>query len=185
MSALSDLQTTIQSSLSTLSGRERRLIAIAVGGFVTLLVFFIVFSSGNQADSIRRRTSQKMQQLSEIQTLAQDYGNAKASRDAALRELAASNVRLRTYLDEKAQQVGIELPSINPRADVTLEGSKIQESSVDLMINDVKIDRLTDFISQVEAGPGVVKVTQLSLEPHPQAENVSARITISTYHLKN
>ena len=45
--------------------------------------------------------------------------------------------------------------------------------------------RLTDFLAGVEAGPGVVKVKYLRLEPRVKDETVTAYVTVATYHLKN
>jgi general secretion pathway protein M len=185
MSAFSNLQSNLEASLSTLTGRERRLVTVAFLGAIALIIFAIVFTFGRQANTISLRTSTKLKQLGEIQTLASGYGAAKAAQEAAERQLAASNVRLPSFLEEKAQGAGLELPSISPRADVALEGTKIVESSVDLMLNEVRIDRLLEFIRAIEAGPGTVKVSHMHLEPRGQTENTSARLTISSYHLKN
>ena len=188
MSAITDLQTTIQTSFAALSMREKRMVGGA-GLAVTLFVVFMVsFSFSNKADAIRRRTAEKIIKLEEVQTLASGYRDAKARQDALEGQLRASNVRLVSFLEEKAKPAGIELPSINPKADIPLEGSKIVESAVEVTLTDVKLNRLIDFLQSVEAGPGIVKVKYLRLEPRPNAvpENgtVTAWLTVATYRLK-
>jgi general secretion pathway protein M len=185
MASLADLQTTLQTSLSTLSARERRMLASAALALGAFLLFLITFSFGNKAEAIRRRTAQKIAQLEEMQTLASGYGQARAAQEAMERQLATSNVRLISYLEEKAQKAGLELPTINPRADVALEGTKIVESSVELTLTDVQLNRLVEFLTLVEAGPGIVKVRYMRLEPRVPNETITAWLTISTYHLKN
>lgn len=184
MAGIADLQTTLQTTLSTLSVRERRMVAFAAVALTGFLLFIITFSFGNKAEAIRRRTADKLLRLNEVQSVASGYGQAKAAREAMERQLAASNVRLISYLEEKAQKTGIDLPTINPRADITLEGSKIVESSVEVTLTDVPLNRLIEFLTLVEAGPGIVKVRYMRLEPRVANETITAWLTISTYHLK-
>lgn len=184
MSALTDLQSTIQTSFAALSSREKRMVGGAGLAAAVFIVFMVIFSFGNKADAIRRRTAEKIIKLDEVQTLASGYRDAKAKQDALENQLRASNVRLVSYLEDKAKPVGIELPSINPKADIPLEGSKIVESSVEVTLTDVKLNRLVDFLQSVEAGPGIVKVKYLRLEPRPAQETVTAWLTVATYKLK-
>lgn len=184
MSAITDLQTTIQTSFAALSSREKRMVGGAALAVTVFVVLMVTFSFSNKADSIRARTAGKIAQLDEVQTLASGYRDAKAKQDALENQLRASNVRLVSYLEEKAKPAGIELPSINPKADVPLEGSKIVESAVEVTLTDVKLNRLLDFLQAVEAGPGIVKVKYLRLEPRPAQETVTAWLTVATYKLK-
>jgi general secretion pathway protein M len=185
MAGIADLKATLQTSLATLSARERRMVTFAAVAFAAFLVFIVTFTFGRKADAIRSRTATKLSRLEEVQTLAAGYGQAKAAQDAMERQLAASNVRLISYLEEKAQKTGLELPTINPKADVPLEGTRIVESAVEVTLTDVKLNRLIEFLTLVEAGPGIVKVRYMRLEPRVSSETVTAWLTIATYHLKN
>jgi general secretion pathway protein M len=182
---MADLTTTLQSSLATLSSRERRM--VLVGGFAVLVfvVFMVTFSFSNKAASIRGRTEQKIGKLGRVQELAASYNQSRSQRDQAERQLAASNIRLSSYLEDIAKQKGVELPTINPKADVSLDGTKIVESSVEVTLTDVKLNRLLEFMQAVEAGPGVVKVKYMRLEPRPSTESITAWLQVATYHLKN
>lgn len=184
MSAITDLQATIQTSFAALSSREKRMVGGAGAAVACFAIFMVVFTFGNKADAIRKRTAEKISKLDEVQTLASGYRDAKARQDALEAQLRGSNVRLVSYLEEKAKPAGIELPSINPKADAPIEGSKIVESSVEVTLSDVKLNRLVDFLQSVEAGPGIVKVKNLRLEPRVAQETVTAWVTISTYRIK-
>lgn len=185
MAGFAEFQATLQTSLSTLSARERRMVTVAAVALGVFLLFVVTFTFGSKAESIRKRTAQKIVQLEEVRTVAGGYGQARAAQEAMERQLAASNVRLISYLEEKAQKTGLELPTINPRADVALEGTKIVESAVEVTLTDVKLNRLVEFLTLVEAGPGIVKVRYMRLEPRVPNETITAWLTISTYHLKN
>ena len=184
MSAFTNLQTSVSASFTTLSQRERRMVVAAGLTLLCFAVFMVLFSFSNRANAIRRRTQEKITKLEEVNTLALGYGAQKAAQEALERQLAGSNIRLMSFLEEKAKKAGLELPSINPRADAALENSRISESAVEVTLTDVKLNRLIDFISAIEAGPGIVKVKYLRLEPRVQNETVTAWLTIATYHLK-
>jgi general secretion pathway protein M len=175
----------LQNSFATLSSRERKMVlgaALAVGVFV---VFLVTWNFASSAESIRKRTQAKIARLEEVQDLAATYRDAKGVQEAMEQRLAASNVRLISYLEEKGNKAGLTIPSINPKADVTLEGEKIVESAAEFTLTDVPLNRLVDFLSAVEAGPGVVKVKYLRIEPRLKEETLTAWVVVATYHLKN
>jgi general secretion pathway protein M len=182
---MKELIARLQASFSTLSSRERRMVIIAGAAAGAFFLFLLVHSFSVKADSIRDRTLMKLRKLDEIQSLALSFRETEAKRLAVESQLKASNIRLISYLEDKAKASYIELPSINPKADVTLEGDKIVESAVELSLTDVKLNRLLDFLTAVEAAPGgLVKVKYLRLEPRPAQETLSAWLTIATYHAK-
>lgn len=184
MSAITDLQQQVQSSFAALSSREKKMVIGAGLAVAVFVIFMVTFSFSSKADTIRRRTGEKISKLDEVQTLASGYREARAKQDALEAQLRGSNVRLVSYVEEKARPVGIELPSINPKADMPIEGSKIVESSVEITLTDVKLNRLVDFLQSLEAGPGVVKVKYLRVEPKVAQETVTAWMTVATYKLK-
>jgi general secretion pathway protein M len=182
---MADLSTTLQSSFATLSSRERRLLIVAALSVLVFVVFMTTYRFSKRANDIRRNTETKIGQMSRIQELATSYNQSRAQREMAERQLAASNIRLSSFLEDIAKQKGVELPTINPKSDVTLDGTKIVESSVEVTLTDVKLNRLVEFLQAVEGGPGVVKVKYMRLEPRVSNETITAWIQVSTYHLKN
>jgi general secretion pathway protein M len=174
----------LTNSWNTLSQRERRL--VSVGGTVAVIfaVFMVTFSFSQKAASIRRTTTLKSGKLEDVLTLASGYGAQRAKQENLERQLSASNVRLISFLEEKAKAASIELPTINPKPDVSLDGTKIVESAVEVTLSDVKLQRLVEFLTSLEQGPGIVKVKYLRLEPRPANENLTAWVTIATYRTK-
>lgn len=167
-----------------LTPRERRLV-VGVGsalGIFVLFLIFISFSTG--AASTRRRTQEKLKKLGEVQALAQSYREAEASRQAVEQQLSQSDVRLLTYVQEKGEAAGLPVPTMNPKPAVELADGAIIENAVEVTLADITLRDLTTFLSNVEAGPGVVKVKFLRLEPRPANGNLTAWATISTYRMK-
>ena len=133
----------------------------------------------------RSRTATKIGQLAEAQELAATFRENEARRQAIEDKLRRNKeMRLLTFVEEKATAAGLELPSINPKTDITLDGDKIVESAVELSLSDVKLNRMIDFLNGVESGD-MVKVKYLRIEPRPANETLSAWLTIATYKMKN
>ena len=179
------LLSSLSSSYATLSARERRIVAGAGVAAGLLVIFLVTFSLSSTASSIRNRTQGKLTQLAQVQELAATYREALNVQQAMEQKLTASNVRLISYLEEKGNKAGLSIPSINPKADLTLDGDKIVESAAEFTLNDIALNRLVDFLAAVEAGPGVVKVKYLRIEPRVKDETLTAWVTVATYHLKN
>ena len=129
MASFGTLQTTIQSTLAALSVRERRLVIGGGAVVIAFLVFFVTLSFSNTANAIRNRTTQKLAKLDEVLALTANYRQAKAAQEAAERQLAQSNIKLLSYVEDNAKQKGLDLPSVTPKAEIPVEGTKIVENS--------------------------------------------------------
>jgi general secretion pathway protein M len=163
--------------------RERRLLAVAAGAVLAFVLFITFFSFSTTASSIQRRTDAKLTKLKEAELLAASYSQAQREREQVESQLGRSNISLITYVTDKAQATGLEIPTINPKPDVPVGDGKIVESAVELTLTDVSLPKLVQFLQSVERGPGVVKVTYLRIEPRPSDEVLTAWTTISTYKL--
>jgi general secretion pathway protein M len=167
-----------------LSTRERRMVLATGGAVLTFVLFLILYSFANSADAYRKRTDQKMAKLREVQTLAASYRQATEARQALEQQLTSSNVRLMSYIEEKATRAGLTVSDMTPKNDVGIGDGQIIESSVELRFTDVDLRKLHTFLSDVESGPGVVKVKNLRLEPRASAETMTAWTTVATYKMK-
>lgn len=181
----SSLSATIQSSLATLSARERRMVMGAGLGLFVFIVFMVMFSFNSTAKKLRSNILTETQQLDEVMGLAGSYREAKMLQENEERKLAASNVRLMSLMEDTLKAKGLDVPAMNPRGDVPLSNPKIVENTVEFTLTEVKLNRLLDFLQAVENSPGVVKVKYLRLEPKPASESITAWMTIATYKLKN
>jgi general secretion pathway protein M len=167
-----------------LSSRERRMVLATGGAVLVFVLFVIIFSFANSADGYRKRTDQKLAKLREVQSLAASYREATMERQGVEQQLTGSNVRLMSYVEEKATQAGLTVPNMTPKNDVGIGDGQIVESSVELTFTDVDLRKLHDFLSSVESGPGVVKVKSLRLEPRASSQSLTAWTTVATYKLK-
>ena len=184
MGQLRELITQVQTWFERLSARERRLVSIAGGAVLAFVLFVTIFSFANTASKSRARTADKMAKLQEVESLAASYREAQQARQSVEQQLTAQDVRLITYIEDKATAAGIEVPTMSPKGDVGIGDGKIVESTVDLTLTDVDLRKLTDFLRTVESGPGVVKVKNLRVEPRPASNTLTAWVSVSTYKMK-
>lgn len=173
-----------QAAFQRLSTRERRLVTLAGGAVVTFILFIVFFSFSSSAAGYRRRIDEKQLKLREAQALAESYTDAERTRQDVERQLSSGAVQLISFLEEKGTAAGLEIPTMTPKGDVPLGDGKIVESSVELTFTDVNVRKLHEFLTNVEQGPGVVKVKFMRLEPRPANETITAWVNIATYRLK-
>lgn len=167
-----------------LNTREKRMVGGLALTFSLVLVFIIAFSFSSSASSYRTRTEQKLAKLREVQSLATSYREAEQVRQQVEQQLTQSDVRLISYLEERATAAGLEVPSFNPKPDVSLGDGRIVESSVELTFTNVDLREFTDFLRTVESGPGMVKVKNLRMDPRSDADTLAASTTVATYKMK-
>ena len=181
---LKALQANARAWFERLNTREKRMVGGLAVAFSLFLVFILVFSFSSSAAGYRTRTEQKLGKLREVQGLATSYREAEQERQQVEQQLTQSNVRLISYLEEKATAAGLEVPSFNPKPDVSLGDGRIVESSVELTFTNVDLRQFSDFLRTVESGPGMVKVKNLRLDPRSDADTLAASTTVATYRMK-
>lgn len=184
MGKLREVFAPVQTWFERLSDRERKLVALAGSAVGLFVLFVVIFSFANSASGYRRRTQDKLAKLQEVQALATSYGAAQQERQAVEQQLTSSNVRLITYIEDKATAAGLTVPNMSPKGDVGVGDGKIIESAVELTFTDVDLRKLTDFLRTVESGPGIVKVKYLRVEPRPATDTLTAWTTVATYRMK-
>jgi general secretion pathway protein M len=184
MGKLRELFAPLQTWFERLSDRERKLVALAGSAVLVFVLFVILFSFANSAAGYRKRTQDKLAKLQEVQTLAASYREAQSERQAVEQQLTGNNVRLISYIEDKATAAGLTVPNMSPKGDVGIGDGKIIESSVEVTFTDVDLRKLTDFLRTVESGPGVVKVKYLRIEPRPASDTLAAWTTVATYRMK-
>lgn len=173
----------MQARFQSLTTRERRLVLMTGSAISLFVVFLILISFSATAAGYRRRTEEKLIKLREVQALANNYRESEQDRQQTERQLTGK-ISLISYLEEKGTSAGVSIPAMNPKPDAPIGDGRIVESSVELMLSDVSIDKLVQFLSNVERGPGVVKVKYLRVEPRVQQQTLTAWTTIATYYMK-
>ncbi|MFL5347263.1 MAG: type II secretion system protein GspM [Hyalangium sp.] len=184
MNPIRQLLNDLRARFEQLSTRERRLVMAAGSAVLVFILFVTLLSFSTSANSYRKRTQEKLAKLQQVQQLADSYNQATAARNAVEQQLTNSDVRLLSYISDKATAAGLDVPNMTPKGEVGIGDGKILESSMELTFTDVDLRKLTDFLKSVESGPGIVKVKYLRIEPRPASDTLTAWATVATYKLK-
>ncbi|WP_224249427.1 type II secretion system protein GspM [Hyalangium gracile] len=174
----------LRARFEQLSAREKRLVTVAGAAVLVFVLFLTLYSFSSSANTHRRRTQEKLAKLQQVQELAASYNQATSARNAIEAQLSNNDVRLLSYVSDKATAAGLDVPNMTPKGDVGIGDGKILESSMELTFTDVDLRKLTDFLRSVESGPGIVKVKYLRIEPRPASDTLTAWATVATYKLK-
>ncbi|MBX5483817.1 MAG: type II secretion system protein M [Myxococcaceae bacterium] len=167
-----------------LSTREKRLVT-GTGAAVGVFILFLIFAGFQSAASRHRRAIETgLQNVQVIEALAANYRESERERQSVERQLSQSNLQLISYLEDRGEQAGLRIGSLNPKGEHPLEGGQIHATTVEVNLSDVTIDKLVNFLSSVERGPGVIRVERIRLDPRPDSQTINASTTISTYSMK-
>lgn len=172
-----------QAAFSRLTPREKTLVSIASALAVALLLYLVMSGFASTARKHEKAIELGLNKLAEARSLSGTYQQAQQKRAALEMQLTQNNIRLLSYVEEKGTAAGLQIPTITPLPDQPLD-EQLVESSVDITLTDIKIDKLVNFLSTIESGPGIVKVKRVRVEPRVANENLTAWITISTYRVK-
>jgi len=166
-----------------LTRREQLLLLSTVAALFVAIFFVIHLQIARKAQTIQRKTADKVARLERIEKLTGNYYLGQKRREHFERKLEEPHLGLTSHVEQAATQAKIEISSITPRADVSIDGENILEKSVELTLTDVTLEHLVAFLKACEAGPGIVLIKQLRIEP--RAQNVlTCWITVATYSKK-
>ncbi len=164
--------------------QQEQFLVLAIGAGLVLLL--LVGLGGGVASAITRaehRVKVKTDQLAQVLQLQGEYKARVAEKEARLRDLDRSKVRLVSLVEDVARQAGVEIGQLRPEdLEPTAEG--IIESRVDLKVANLSADRLQDFLQRLERTPGVVVVRRLKVSKPYRKETLDVELTVTTFKRK-
>jgi type II secretory pathway component PulM len=169
--------------LAAASPRERRLLAFAGAG---VALFVTLVGVGSVSATIRRREDaldEKRLAFEKIQRLAQNYGEKEQERQLLEAKLRQSPPALMSFVDERAKAEGIEIGGMSDRGVVSGGvGGKPRESSVEVNLGKVPLEKLARLLKAIEQSPGVVRVRRLRVRKSTDnKETLDVTLTISAW----
>ena len=183
MEKLRALLADAQEYLAAASPRERRLVAGAAGG---ALLFVLVVTYAAFSSAISRRTdalAEKKLNFEKIQVLARNYGQQEQERQLLEARLRQSPPGLMGFVDATAKQEGLDIASMSDRGVVSGGASgRPRESSVEVNLGKVPLDKLTKMLEAIERSPGVVRVRRLRVRKSQESKDtLDVSLSVSTW----
>ncbi len=164
MEKLRALLADAQAWLAAATPRERRLLALAAGG---VLAFVVLIGWATFSSSIRKAQDsldEKRDDFEKISRLAAGYGAQEQERQLLEARLRQSPPALMSFVDTTAKNAGVEVGGMSDRGVVAGgQGGKPKESSVEVNLGKVPLDKLVKLLQDIEHTPGVVRVRRLRL----------------------
>ncbi len=162
---------------------------IMVGGLIIfLLIMFIIYFIFTPLLSSRQRLqnsiAKKQIELQEIQQLEKEYHALQLHSGDIQERLKKrpANFTLFSFIEKQATVTGIK-EKINYIKPSTVEGDgPLQESRVDMKLQQITLENLVNFLKSVESFTQVVSVSRISIQEHGKEEGyLNAVIQIITF----
>ena len=119
--------------------------------------------------------------------LTAGYRQAESQRQDVERKLKGSAVRnLFSYIEDLGKKDGLDITGMTDKGSSPATDDKtspVMQSSVEVTLTHVPLDKLTKFLNDVENNPGMVRVTRLQVRPRSDDAVLDAWFTVSTYYL--
>ncbi|WP_159441326.1 type II secretion system protein GspM [Desulfopila aestuarii] len=159
--------------LNNLSDRER-LILIGGGLFVLGVVIYQLIISPYLVAHERLQSSlqRKQAELVEIQRLSQEYAKLRVEEGGlkALLQKRDAGFTLFAFLDKQAENAGVK-EQIKYMKPSVIEGDNgLNESVVEMRLEGVTLEKLTQFLQVTESDTNVVSVRRLSIQTSARDE---------------
>ena len=159
--------------LNNLSDRER-LILIGGGLFVLGVVIYQLIISPYLVAHQRLQSSlqRKQAELVEIQRLSQEYAKLRVEEGGlkALLQKRDAGFTLFAFLDKQAENAGVK-EQIKYMKPSVIEGDNgLNESVVEMRLEGVTLEKLTQFLQVTESDTNVVSVRRLSIQTSARDE---------------
>lgn len=170
-------------AIGRLSPRERGLVALAGCAVLAFLVGLTALSVGRSIDRQESRIKTKQGQLDEVGKLTGNFRAEEARRKELEARLAlGKDTKLLGYIEELSKREGLSIGGMTPKGTQPLEGgSKIVEDSVEVTFTRIQLDKLVKFLSDVESGKGVIKVSRLQVRPRTDEAVLDAWLVVTIF----
>ena len=165
------------------SPRERRLLLFAGGGVLAVLLLVLWAGFGS---SIRRQEAaldDKRSSFEKVQRLAAGYGQQEQERQLLEARLRQSPPALMGFVDGLARQEGIDIGGMVDRGvQAGGQNGRPRESSVEVSLAKVPLEKLMRLLQSIERSPGVVRVRRLRLRKSPEnKDTLDVTLTVSAW----
>lgn len=159
-----------------ISEREQRLILILGLTFVVVIVVWVGMQIDKRLTVLEKKNVKMRKALSALQYYRAEGGESQTGSQV---EIPKKPVKLQTYLEGIAEEVGVKIPGFNPRP--PQESGKYTENSTRIEIRKMTIGELAEFLQKVEGNP-VVVIKSLNIRQHfRDREKLDVRMDVATY----
>jgi type II secretory pathway component PulM len=178
-------QSDVSAALARLSPRERNLVMVCSLALIVGIIFFTGHAISNAINHRIARIASKTTQLEQVAQLTAGFAQAERERNDLERKLSTSNVRLIALVGELGKKLGVDIGGMSDKGAAPAGDGKISESSVEIQLLHIDLDRLTRFLHAIEQSQGIVKVKRIQVRPRSDEQVLDAYLTVATYQVSS
>nr|AGF93675.1 hypothetical protein FLSS-16_0016 [uncultured organism] len=170
--------------MNYISSSNRKWIYLAAAVLVAVLIYQWGLSPVlSYKKELVQRQEEAQERLQELKKLEKRYVQAQKSSDKSdSLDQKDPNFTLFSYLEEQASKNGIKdnIEFMRPSSENLSSG--VTERQVELRIGNVSLDKLTEFLKQIEFAPETIFVKRLTIRsPEKNPGNLQVNSIIVTY----
>ena len=166
-----------------LSGREQIMVLVMIVALIGMIIGFGGYFVNKDLTAKQRRIAAKVDKLKEIAELRNDYQRRLNEQKRLADEVRRNkDTRILSYLEGLSQKANIELKNASERQGEATGSDQVKEEAAEVTIQNVSLDRLYEFLRQIEEGNRLVKVRRLKIKTRfDNKEMLDANVTVGTF----
>lgn len=162
-----------------ISPRERRLVVMAAIATPLIIALWLATSIQAGLDKMEHRNDRMRKALVVVETL-RARGGAHAGGDDVVKQMTTDTLSLDTYLDNAAKKASFQLLGTTPHPSQSRNGFVTNSVSCD--VENLTIEQLKDFLTNIESDSKFVAVTHLEIRrDYRDKSKLRASLEVSTY----
>lgn len=173
----------VVAALERLSPREQVMVLFLIVAILGSVLGFGGYFINRDLQARKLRIAAKSLQLAEIAELRGDYQRRLTEQNRLSAEVKSNqSLRILSYLEELAKKSNVELGNASERGGSATGSDQVKEEAAEVLVQNVSLDRLHEFLRQIEQGNPLVKIRQLKIKTRFDAkEMLDASITVATF----
>ena len=173
----------LSAAFERLSAREQGMALFLIAAILLMVFGFGGYFVNRSLTARQKRIVAKENKLVEVGELRTDYQRRLNEQKRIASQVRRNNrLRLLSYLEDKGKQSGIELKNVRKRPGEATGSEQVKEEAAEVTVKNVSLDRLYEFLKQVEQGNPLVKVRRLKIKQRfDNKEKLDASITVGTF----
>jgi hypothetical protein len=173
----------ISAAFERLSQREQVMVLFLVVALLGIFLGFGGFLVKRDIDLRKKRIAAKIEKLKELGELKVDYQRRLTDQNRLAADVKKNqSLRILSYLEDLAKKSNVDLGNAAERSGPATGSDQVKEEAAEVMVQNVSLDRLYEFLRQIEQGNPLVKVRQLKIRTRfDNKEMLDASITVGTF----
>ena len=166
-----------------LSGREQIMVVFMILALIGMIVGFGGYFVNRDLSSSKKSIDAKIEKLKEIAELRSDYQRRLNEQKRLADEVRKNkDTRILSYLEGLSKKANIEMKNASERQGEATGSDLVKVEAAEVTIQNVSLDRLYEFLRQIEEGNRLVKVRRLKIKTRfDNKEMLDATVTVGTF----